>query len=271
MLAGNEHGATAPRHNDRAVSASARRTLSGSMDAADSGGAERGALRNGQREGGEGILSHLSHVAQQASAAVAALTSDTDGGGHSPVASSQGGGAGGNRLPTLQRYPADLKPVLSTASIRLIHKQLPRRCVGAAWKCVFHTHADGYSLPTLYRKAAPFADCVLVVVSKSGHTMAAFTCRPWRTQRHFFGTGETMLFELQPEQQVHKWTQHNKLFQLAKPQALALGGGGDGFALYLSDTLQKGTSAASATFGNPGSLLGDEQCEIICVELWALV
>jgi hypothetical protein len=107
-------------------------------------------------------------------------------------------------------------------------------------------------------------------MSKQGHTMAAFTSRAWRLQRHFFGTGESTVFTLHPELAAYPWSQANKLFQLAKPQALALGGGDGGFALYLGDALQKGTSSACATFGNNGSLLGEEQFQVVCVELWSL-
>jgi len=260
--------------------ASARRTLSGAIDATDSLGAsapERpGAPAADGREGQSSLFSQLSQVAQQATAAVAALAADAGGGDRSPPLHSgpdgrfASGGARSTRLPELRGYPADLKLVLNAQSLKLILQHLPRRCQGSNWKCIFHTHADGYSLPTLYRKAARYPDTVLVVVGKSGHTVAAFASRPWRPQRHFFGTGETVLFALQPHAVEYKWTQNNKLFQLAKPSALALGGGGDGFALYLNDTLQKGSSGGCDTFGNASSLLGENQCEIICVELWAL-
>ncbi len=290
-------GTAPPSIDNEQARSNARRTLSGGLDAdADSsaagmsatGGRARQATGNAAEGSGgsaraptaeqHGILSHLSHVAQKASAAVAALGGDEEEPPRSPKLAStpgdrpgHGRGAAFKQLPKLVGYPPDLKPVLTHSNLRLLQSALPRRCEGSTWRCVFHTHADGYSLQTLYRKAGQHADTMMVVMSKTGHTMAAFCSRPWRPQRHFFGTGETTVLSLHPHPGKYSWTQSNKLFQLAKPQALALGGGEGGFALYLNDTLQRGTSSACGTFGNTASLLGEEQCEIVCVELWALV
>ena len=65
----------------------------------------------------------------------------------------------------------------------------------------------------------------------------------------------------------------NDFFQLARPAALALGGGAGsaGWALSLDAGLERGTSRPCTTFGTPASLAGGEgEFAVGRVELWGL-
>jgi hypothetical protein len=66
---------------------------------------------------------------------------------------------------------------------------------------------------------------------------------------------------------VFPWTSRNGLVMLATGSALALGGGGGDFGLYLDDDLSRGTTGACETFGN-APLCSQDQFEVACVELW---
>jgi hypothetical protein len=64
----------------------------------------------------------------------------------------------------------------------------------------------------------------------------------------------------------------NDFFQLARPGALALGGGagGGGWALSLDAALARGTSRPCTTFGTPASLGEAPEFGVGRVELWGL-
>ena len=174
------------------------------------------------------------------------------------------------RLLTAQlKAPPEAPLVLTPDFVDFLLPHLPRRCHTPRWRLAFHTHVHGYNLSTLYRRCKGVRDCLLVVLSSSGAAAAAFTCRPWVVQRHFFGTGESAVFSLQPQQEHYGWSGQNKLFQLAQPASLAVGGGGAGFGLCLEGDLQAGTSSPCKTFSNPASLLQTERFDIVAVEVWA--
>jgi len=60
----------------------------------------------------------------------------------------------------------------------------------------------------------------------------------------------------------------NEYYQLANPDALAMGGGGH-FAFFLEADLDAGTTGACDTFASP-LLTGDEDFDVAGVELWAV-
>lgn len=74
----------------------------------------------------------------------------------------------------------------------------------------------------------------------AGFVFGAFCTEPWHPAPRFFGTGETLVFQLAPHRVAWGWRVRspvkNDFFQLAQPNALAVGGLG-AFAIWLDEEL----------------------------------
>ena len=107
-----------------------------------------------------------------------------------------------------------------------------------------------------------------------GHTFGVFATDPWEVHDKFYGTGETFVFQLEPESHIYHWNQkentrakRNDYFMYTTADCIAVGGGGH-FALWLDEDLLYGESSKSTTFGND-SLSGESQVfQILTMEIW---
>ena len=85
----------------------------------------------------------------------------------------------------------------------------------------------------------------------------------------YFGLGTCFVFTLHPSFHVYPASGSNQFFQLATPQALALGGG-DHFAIWIDEALRKGTSKRCETCASP-SLSSEEEFRCNDLEVWSFV
>jgi hypothetical protein len=139
---------------------------------------------------------------------------------------------------------------------------------------LYSTEQHGCSLRTLYRRIEQRGGTVLVIRDALGHVFGAFVAEDWHpsasahTTPTYFGNGETFLFKCNGETlERYGWTQANDHFVLAAADCVAFGSGDLGFALYLDNALERGSSAASETFGNP-CLAGSKDFSILKCEVW---
>jgi len=161
---------------------------------------------------------------------------------------------------------------------------LPRRHVFARWTLLFCTADDGYSLATLYRKCNDRGALLLLIRDVHGGLFGAHLAHRLslppdsghahgvvgdRTDpaMHFYGTGETFLFEVLPMGHLpplldgsapppvsvcaYRWTHSDDFYMSSMPHFFAVGGGGGRYGLCVEEDLQHGRSGACATFGNP--------------------
>ncbi|KAF7247011.1 Oxidation resistance protein 1 [Varanus komodoensis] len=90
---------------------------------------------------------------------------------------------------------------------------------------------------------------------------------PFKVSDGFYGTGETFLFTFCPDFEIFKWTGDNMFFLKGDMDALAFGGGGGEFALWLDGDLYHGRSHSCKTFGNH-TLSKKEDFIIQDIEIW---
>lgn len=174
--------------------------------------------------------------------------------------------------------------LLSEDHVRWIQLSLPMRFRGCDWKLVYSVKVHGWSLRTLYSKSAALANesnggaCILVLKSDRGRIAGAFSPVPFEPHgRKYYGTGETFVFSIQPQQQnsaaaadgglgfrVFRWSHENDYFLYSTHDALAIGEG----ALYLDSTLFSGSSKSCATFRND-KLVEEGDFEIDNLEIWS--
>ncbi|XP_069477594.1 oxidation resistance protein 1 isoform X2 [Ambystoma mexicanum] len=172
--------------------------------------------------------------------------------------------------------PEVLKPNLSEPStlltsdeIEKLTKHLPPRTIGYPWTLAYSTGKNGMSLKTLYRTMLGLDTPVLLVIKDSdGQVFGALSSEPFKVSEGFYGTGETFLFTFFPSFHIFKWTGDNMFFIKGDMDALAFGGGGGEFALWLDGDLYHGRSHSCKTFANP-TLSKKEDFIVQDIEIWA--
>uniref|UniRef100_A0ABM5GCJ1 Oxidation resistance protein 1 n=1 Tax=Pogona vitticeps TaxID=103695 RepID=A0ABM5GCJ1_9SAUR len=163
---------------------------------------------------------------------------------------------------------SDPSELLQVGQIEKLTKHLPPRTIGYPWRLVYSTAKHGMSLKTLYRTMIGLDTPVLMVIKDSdGQIFGALASEPFKVSDGFYGTGETFLFTFCPEFEVFKWTGDNMFFLKGDMDALAFGGGGGEFALWLDGDLYHGRSHSCKTFGNR-TLSKKEDFIIQDIEIW---
>ncbi|XP_062987112.1 oxidation resistance protein 1 isoform X2 [Elgaria multicarinata webbii] len=158
--------------------------------------------------------------------------------------------------------------LLQLEQIEKLTKHLPPRTIGYPWTLVYSTAKHGMSLKTLYRTMMGLDTPVLMVIKDSdGQIFGALASEPFKVSDGFYGTGETFLFTFSPDFEIFKWTGDNMFFLKGDMDALAFGGGGGEFALWLDGDLYHGRSHSCKTFGNH-TLSKKEDFIIQDIEIW---
>eukprot|EP00066_Takifugu_rubripes_P003441 XP_003966006.2 PREDICTED: nuclear receptor coactivator 7 isoform X1 [Takifugu rubripes] len=147
---------------------------------------------------------------------------------------------------------------------------MPARTQGYSWQLVYSTAVHGSSLKTLYRKMAGLDSPVLLVI-KDMHkkVFGAFSSDPFRVSKSCYGTGETFLFNFNPDFKVYRWSGKNTYFVSGDLESLQIGGGGGGFGLWLDADLYHGSSFSCPTFSSP-SLSTHKDFIVQDVEVWTV-
>jgi hypothetical protein len=83
---------------------------------------------------------------------------------------------------------------------------------------------------------------------------------------HYFGTGETFLFAIEPRPDVFRWSGRSAFFLLCKGDSLAIGGGGH-YGIRIDSDMCTGSSGWCATFNSP-QLSAMEDFECVHAEWW---
>ena len=146
---------------------------------------------------------------------------------------------------------------------------LPYRLKGSEWTKIFSTEEDGELSHAYHCCAQHPGPSVLLVMDTHRHIFGAFVDTTWELQPrlHYFGNGECFLFRALPEFEAYRWSRDNGHFMLATKDSIALGGGGH-FGLWLDGELEHGSSHECSTFNN-APLAGEEEFEVVAVEIWA--
>eukprot|EP00730_Choanoeca_flexa_P015915 TRINITY_DN7420_c0_g1_i1.p1 TRINITY_DN7420_c0_g1~~TRINITY_DN7420_c0_g1_i1.p1 ORF type:complete len:643 (+),score=137.95 TRINITY_DN7420_c0_g1_i1:281-2209(+) len=138
------------------------------------------------------------------------------------------------------------------------------------WRKLYTTHEDGISLKTLYRRAAESpGPNLLFVRDRQGGIFGAYLNDTIQASDKFYGNGKSFLFRLAPEIEFYKWTGDNGYILMGNKDSLVVGGGG-GFAIWLDESFDNGSSNPSSAFNNP-TLATTEQFKIQAVEVWTFV
>jgi len=90
--------------------------------------------------------------------------------------------------------PSDL---LNEELVRCITTALPNRFRMSTWDLLYSTDKHGFSLQSLYRKAAGISPTVLLIKDGADFIFGAYCSEAWKMGSRFYGTGETFVFQLE--------------------------------------------------------------------------
>ncbi|WIA22309.1 hypothetical protein OEZ85_004625 [Tetradesmus obliquus] len=175
-------------------------------------------------------------------------------------------------LPASASPPTLSQPsvVAQPAALAALAASLPPLHQGNPWLLIYSTARDGISLATMMRKAEKVAPSLLLVRDAGGAVFGAYVTDAWRYAPRFYGTGESYVFQLEPQRLMWGWvntpTLRNDFFQYVSHEGIGVGGAGH-WAISLDEELLRGSSGPCDTFASP-SLASREEFEIIAVELW---
>uniref|UniRef100_H2YD23 Oxidation resistance protein 1 n=1 Tax=Ciona savignyi TaxID=51511 RepID=H2YD23_CIOSA len=165
----------------------------------------------------------------------------------------------------------DSSNLLNDDTLLELCRHIPARTIGCPWKLLYSTFEHGISLRTLYRKvASKYNDdtpVVLIVQDSGGQIFGAFCSNQPHVSEHFYGTGETFLFTLEPNITIFPWSGENNFFVKGNLDSLAIGGGDGSSGLWLDGDLCHGSSHTCLTFQND-PLASSEDFFIQNVEVW---
>ncbi|KAK5608135.1 hypothetical protein CRENBAI_003846 [Crenichthys baileyi] len=162
----------------------------------------------------------------------------------------------------------DSSDLLQDTHIEKLSCRLPARVQGYLWRQAYSTEKHGTSLKTLYRNLADVDSPVLLVIKDMDNQIfGAFSTHPFRVSEHFYGTGETFLYNFCPEIKVYRWTGENSYFVKGNTDSLQMGGGGGHLGLWLDGELYRGTTTKCATFNNH-PLSTQQDFNIHSLEVW---
>jgi hypothetical protein len=182
-------------------------------------------------------------------------------------------------FPFPQLLDCECQPLLSDRALMQVYSCLPRVLTHCNLQLVYSLQQHGASFTAFLdqidekfdyaQQGKPFAGANLLVVEDcSGYVFGAFLAEGWRTSSQgYFGSGESFVMQIRPTFKVHRWSQRNSFFQLFNNEMIAVGGG-DNFALVLTENFKYGGSGPCATYNSP-MLASEEDCAINEVQCWA--
>jgi len=178
-------------------------------------------------------------------------------------------GLRGEYIPKRKGCPLNFRSIVSDQCMVNLTRQLPQRFSSKDWLLLYASELHGYSLLTAYQHAQAAGPFMIMVMDRNRTVFGAFCNESLQMgPREYYGTGETLIFQLEPHFRVHRWSCANEQFITSTRDMIAFGGGGK-FALWLDQWFEHGTSeSGSTTFEPYECLASSERFKCCAVEIW---
>lgn len=170
------------------------------------------------------------------------------------------------RAPTFELIDGP-STIMSENEIDYIRLALPYRFRKVPWKRVFLAKKDGVSLETLLQNSRNLMPVLMFIQTDQNVKFGAYVSCGFKTVRGYTGSGETFVFKFAPEIQVFRWSKKNELYVAASDEAITIGGGSTGSAIFLGSNMEQGISDECETFDSP-SLCPKNPFKVINCEIW---
>lgn len=158
-------------------------------------------------------------------------------------------------LPNVDESPST---ILSMKQFYRLWVMLPEYLQVRTPKLVYSSANDEQSLSALYEKLKPYEDkdlvkcCFLTVKTTDNDIFGVFLDAViYKSINHYIGSGDSFVYGFYEDKHItHYCASKNNHYCHGGPDYLQFGGGLDGAALYLKDSLQEGQTNPCDTFGN---------------------
>ena len=166
-------------------------------------------------------------------------------------------------------YPAGKSVLLTEDMMGQLQPYLPCHIIGIDMLLAYSMKVHGMSLRSLYNHCEPYQDlpCILLIKDTRQYVFGAYLSEGIIQSPKYYGSGETFLFRLSPDEKCYFWQGSNHYFMMGTHEYFTVGAGDGNFALYLDEMLEKGTSNRSLTFHND-TLSSDSSFNVLTVEVW---
>ncbi|KAL5268613.1 hypothetical protein ACHWQZ_G002454 [Mnemiopsis leidyi] len=166
-------------------------------------------------------------------------------------------------------YPVGKSVLLTEDMVSQLQPYLPCHIIGIDMLLAYSMKIHGMSLRSLYNHCEPYQDlpCILLIKDTRQYVFGAYLSAGIIESPKYYGSGETFLFRLSPDQKCFFWQGSNHYFMMGTHEYFTVGAGDGNFALYLDEMLEKGTSNRSLTFYNE-VLSSESSFDVLTVEVW---
>lgn len=169
-------------------------------------------------------------------------------------------------VPAAHGWDAEEPSLIGTEERKCLAHALPVTLSFSDWSIIYSTEMHGWSLQTFYRHLDQAGPSVLVVKDSAGAVFGGFASESWHQSAHYFGTGESFLFQLRPTLRIFPWSGENDHYMLGSGDSIAFGSGG-AFGLWLDNCFETGSSGRCETYSNE-PLASSPDFRVSSVEVW---
>ncbi|KAG0427814.1 hypothetical protein HPB47_025150 [Ixodes persulcatus] len=149
--------------------------------------------------------------------------------------------------------------VLNREQMGSLWSWLPPRITMLQPEVIYSTNEHGSSLTNFYFHTDTWEPTVIAILTTRDERFGAYCSTKWQERKQtYFGTGETFLFTFTPQPKRYPWVGANsasdvphssKLFLSANQHMIQIGAG-NGFGLYIDESLENGRTERCDTFNN---------------------
>ncbi|KAJ3441660.1 mustard isoform v [Anaeramoeba flamelloides] len=158
---------------------------------------------------------------------------------------------------------------LQKTHIESISKALPLKFSLSAWKLVYSSLEDGFSLTTFFDHTSKYKNSIFVVQNENSEICGAYISTNWRQVKTYYGNSQMFLFSFFKKFNVFRPSNKNGFFVNSSKNGISFGGG-NAPALWIDSNLDNATTEMSDTFDNH-LLCSKPEFHVIHIEVWAFV
>jgi MFS family permease len=205
-------------------------------------------------------------------------------------------------LGTHKHDPACAPHVLTPPLMKALQGQLPYSCSDQNFWIRYSLSRDGDSFAALEIKILLAKNTIFAVETLQGDVFGCFMTNQWRKTGQYEMCGESFLWRMKHQRQalpkadedhaslppqdehtlddiarregdieIYRWTGNDENCQFFSKERIGAGGGGNGFGFVIDESLWRGSSAPSVTYGNPILVANPNgDFEVANIEVWAM-
>lgn len=182
---------------------------------------------------------------------------------------------------TLEGYsPSTRYPLLTPQRAAVIAHSLPERMqLRSEWHLKYSLEQHGASIKTLYEQSTPNVNdrrqrgYLLVIKDSRNCIFGAYSNELLKpSDGRYRGNGDCFLWRLNGEESftAYHYTGANDFMVFCTPHFLSFGGGDGHYGLWVDDSLEKGVTYPSLTYGNDTLSSQGPKFDVIGLEVWEI-